>query len=87
MRYRIPSGPKNEDPGPLLGNLLIDKVFRTEVIHSLDLKSEGFDFCLEVTALVAFQRVPIMEVSTTYTPRSTAEEKKIRWLGGDHNLG
>lgn len=58
------------------------KVFRTEVIRRLPLKSEGFEFCPEVTALVALSGIPIVEVPISYHPRSVAEGKKIRWRDG-----
>lgn len=58
------------------------KVFRTEVLRSLPLKSEGFEFCPEVTALLALNRIPIVEVPISYRPRSVAEGKKIRWRDG-----
>jgi len=52
------------------------------VLRSLNLKSEGFEFCPEVTALVALQNIPIIEVPITYNPRTLAEGKKIRWHDG-----
>jgi glycosyltransferase involved in cell wall biosynthesis len=58
------------------------KVFRTEVLRGLNLQSNGFEFCPEVTALVALQGIPIVEVPITYRPRTPAEGKKIRWSDG-----
>lgn len=58
------------------------KVFRTELIRGLPLKSRGFEFCPEVTALLALRGVPIVEVPIAYHPRSLAEGKKIRWRDG-----
>ena len=58
------------------------KVFRAAIIRGLDLKSEGFEFCPEVTSLLARQGVAIHEVPISYHPRSVAEGKKIRWRDG-----
>lgn len=58
------------------------KVFRTEVLRLLPLRSEGFEFCPEVTALLALNRIPIVEVPISYRPRSIKEGKKIRWRDG-----
>ncbi len=58
------------------------KVFRTEIIRGLNLQSEGFEFCPEVTALVALSGVPITEVPISYRPRSREQGKKIRWRDG-----
>lgn len=58
------------------------KVFRTDLLRRLPLRSEGFEFCPEVTALVALNSVPIVEVPIAYHPRSVAEGKKIRWRDG-----
>ncbi len=58
------------------------KVFRAELIKRLPLRSEGFEFCPEVTALVALNQTPIVEVPIRYNPRSIGEGKKIRWRDG-----
>lgn len=58
------------------------KVFRSEVLRRFPLRSEGFEFCPEVTALVALNRIPIVEVPIRYNPRSIEEGKKIRWRDG-----
>jgi len=54
------------------------KAFRTELLKSLPLRCEGFEFCPEVTALVAKRGIRIREVPIRYYPRKTAEGKKIR---------
>jgi dolichol-phosphate mannosyltransferase len=54
------------------------KAFRSELLRSLPLKCEGFEFCPEVTALVARRGYRIHEVPIRYYPRSIAEGKKIR---------
>ena len=58
------------------------KVFKTEVIKNLDLKSEGFEFCPEVTAKLCRKGCKIKEVSISYHPRGFDEGKKICWLDG-----
>lgn len=58
------------------------KAFRRERIESLDLRCTRFEFCPEVTALLAVRGVPIKEVPIAYHPRSLEEGKKIRWHDG-----
>lgn len=55
------------------------KVFRTELLQSLPLQCEGFEFCPEVTARVRRRGERIVEVPVHYEKRSVAEGKKIRW--------
>jgi len=59
------------------------KLFRREMIQSLDLKEERFGFEAEVTAKIA--RVPnvrIYEVGISYYGRTFEEGKKIGWQDG-----
>lgn len=58
------------------------KMFRTDFLKELNLKSKGFDFCPEVTAKVLKRKVKIYEVPISYTPRLHNEGKKIRWHDG-----
>jgi len=58
------------------------KMFRTEIIKSLNLKCKGFEFCPEVTAKVRKKGIKIYEVPIQYHPRSIKEGKKIRWKDG-----
>lgn len=58
------------------------KVFKADLLKSLNLKQPGFDFCPEVTAKILRQGINIPEVPIGYTPRSIAEGKKIRWIDG-----
>lgn len=58
------------------------KVFRTDLLKSLPLKADGFDFCPEVTALVRRRGVRIHERPVEYTGRTHAEGKKVRWKHG-----
>ena len=58
------------------------KVFRADVIRSIHLRCEGFEFCPEVTAKVRKRGVRIHEVPITYHARSVGAGKKIRWWDG-----
>jgi dolichol-phosphate mannosyltransferase len=58
------------------------KVFKADVLKSLDLKCTGFDFCPEVTAKVRKRGFKIVEVPISYRGRSNEEGKKIRWQDG-----
>ena len=54
------------------------KMFRMDLLRSLDLQCEGFEFCPEVTAKVLRRGIPIPEIQIAYHPRSIEEGKKIR---------
>ena len=58
------------------------KLFKTEIIKSLNLKCERFEFCPEVTAKIAKRGYRIVEIPIAYYPRTVAEGKKINWLDG-----
>jgi glycosyltransferase involved in cell wall biosynthesis len=58
------------------------KVFKADLLKSLDLKCTGFDFCPEVTAKVRKRGYKIVEVPISYCGRSVGEGKKIRWRDG-----
>jgi glycosyltransferase involved in cell wall biosynthesis len=58
------------------------KVFDSQLLKSLDLKCQGFEFCPEVTAKVAKKGILIKELPISYYPRSIKEGKKIRWKDG-----
>ncbi len=58
------------------------KVFRTDLLRSLDLECEGFEFCPEVTAKLGLRRVAIAEVPVHYRARNVDEGKKVRWTDG-----
>ena len=58
------------------------KLFRTELLRSLDLECTGFEFCPEVTAKLGKRKVPILEVPIAYTARALDEGKKVRWTDG-----
>jgi len=58
------------------------KMFRADVIKSMNLECRGFEFCPEATAKAAKKGYRIYEVPISYKPRKIAEGKKIRWKDG-----
>lgn len=58
------------------------KVFKSEVLRSIDLKCNRFDFEPEVTAKVAKKRYRVYEVPISYSGRDYSEGKKIGWKDG-----
>lgn len=59
------------------------KLFRSEVVKSLDLKEQRFGFEPEVTAKVSrYPKVRIYEVGISYYGRTYEEGKKIGWRDG-----
>jgi glycosyltransferase involved in cell wall biosynthesis len=58
------------------------KLFRRDLLSSLDLGCVGFEFCAEVTARIARKGIPICEVPIAYRPRPFREGKKIRAKDG-----
>ena len=58
------------------------KVFRRELLQSLDLREDGFGFEPEVTAKLAHRHCRIYEVGISYSGRTYAEGKKIGWRDG-----
>ncbi|MFH0852567.1 MAG: glycosyltransferase family 2 protein [bacterium] len=55
------------------------KMFKTELLKSINLECQRFEFCPEVTAKVAKRKIPIYEVPISYSPRHKNEGKKIGW--------
>lgn len=55
------------------------KAFKREVIQSIELKCERFEFCPEVTVKVLKKGEKIIEVPVTFTARTFEEGKKIGW--------
>ncbi|QYK54825.1 MAG: glycosyltransferase family 2 protein [Fimbriimonadaceae bacterium] len=55
------------------------KAVRTDLLKSLELECQRFEFCPEVTAKVIRLREQILEVPVKYVPRSVEAGKKIRW--------
>jgi len=58
------------------------KVFKKEVIQSIELTEDRFGFEPEVTAKVARRGDRIYEVGISYSGRTYAEGKKIGWRDG-----
>lgn len=76
----------------LLSNMLTDldltdietcyKVFRREIIQSIEIEEDRFGFEPEITAKIAKTRCRIYEVGISYYGRTYAEGKKIDWKDG-----
>jgi len=58
------------------------KVFKRQVLDSIDLKCNRFGFEPEFTSKVAKQKFRIYEVPISYSGRDYAEGKKIGWKDG-----
>ena len=58
------------------------KMWKTEIIKSIDIKSNKFNFEPEVTAKVLKKRIRIYEVPISYAGREYEEGKKISWKDG-----
>lgn len=58
------------------------KVFRTEVLKGIDLKSKRFGFEPEITMKLARKRCRFYEVPISYHGRTYEEGKKITWKDG-----
>ena len=58
------------------------KVFKREVIQSIELTEDRFGFEPEVTAKIAQRRDRVYEVGISYSGRTYAEGKKIDWRDG-----
>jgi dolichol-phosphate mannosyltransferase len=54
------------------------KVFKADILKSLDLQCRGFEFCPEVTAKILKRGIKIHEVPISCTPRTIKGGKKIR---------
>jgi dolichol-phosphate mannosyltransferase len=54
------------------------KMVHRTLLPRLELQSDGFEFCPEITAKIIRLEVPIHEIPIHYDPRSEAEGKKIR---------
>ena len=58
------------------------KLFRREIIQSIELKENRFGFEPEVVAKVAQRHCRVWEMAISYRPRSVEEGKKINWKDG-----
>ncbi len=81
-KYRVAVHVMNALTRLLYGIRLTDvntcyKILSSELYLNLDLRSERFNFCAEVTAKLARNGVCIHEVPIRYHPRGKKEEKKL----------
>ena len=58
------------------------KVFKADILRSIKLDYDRFEFCPEVTAKVSKIGYKIKELPMNYYPRSFAEGKKLNWVDG-----
>lgn len=58
------------------------KLFRSDIIKSIDIKSDRFNFEPEITAKVLKNGIRIYEVPISYAGREFSEGKKITWRDG-----
>lgn len=58
------------------------KMFHADLLKSLNLQCQRFEFCPEVTAKIARKGIKIHEVPINYYPRRKNEGKKINWKDG-----
>ena len=71
----------------LFGSRLTDmetayKVMRREALAGIRLRTVGFDIEPELTAKLLLAGRRIVEVPISYTPRTTEQGKKMRWVDG-----
>jgi dolichol-phosphate mannosyltransferase len=83
-KYRLAVSMLNMLVRLLYGRRLSDeatcyKAMPTALFGALDLHSQRFELCAEITAKVCRLRLPILEVPISYQPRTAAEGKKIGW--------
>ncbi|HEX2973937.1 MAG TPA: glycosyltransferase [Tepidisphaeraceae bacterium] len=62
------------------------KAFRTEVLKTIPIRSNGFGIEMEITAKVAKRGMRVYEVPISYDGRTYLEGKKITWRDGVHAL-
>ena len=58
------------------------KVFRSDIVKNISLKSPRFGFEPEITAKIARLKVRVHEYPISYFPRTYLEGKKISWKDG-----
>lgn len=58
------------------------KMVRTDLMKSLRLECERFEFCPELVAKLGRNGIKIHEIPIAYYPRKFEEGKKIRWIDG-----
>ena len=67
---------------PMTDEATCYKAFKTDILQSIPLTCRRFEFCPEVTAKALRRGYRIVEVPISYTARSLADGKKIRWTDG-----
>ena len=63
------------------------KIFRADLLKSMNLTSQRFGVEVEMTAYIAKLKVRVVELPISYQPRTRAEGKKIGWKDGVAALG
>jgi glycosyltransferase involved in cell wall biosynthesis len=58
------------------------KVFRTELLKSITIRSNRFNFEPEITAKIARRKARVVEIPISYWGRDYSEGKKIGWVDG-----
>ena len=58
------------------------KMFRRDLIQSIELCEDRFGFEPEITAKIAARKVRVYEVGISYTGRTYEDGKKIGWRDG-----
>ena len=58
------------------------KIFRADLLQSMQLRSQRFGIEVELTAYVAKTRVRVYELPISYFPRTRLQGKKINWRDG-----
>jgi glycosyltransferase involved in cell wall biosynthesis len=58
------------------------KIFRTDLVQAMNLKSQRFGIEVELTAYIAKIRTRIFELPISYFPRTQLQGKKINWKDG-----
>jgi len=58
------------------------KLVPTSLIRELNLTSNGFEICSEMTAKLGLRRTQVSNVPVLYDPRTFSQGKKIRWKDG-----
>jgi dolichol-phosphate mannosyltransferase len=58
------------------------KLLPTSTLRAMQLNSIGFEGCIEITAKLMQNRIPIIRIPVTYRPRSRRDGKKLSWTYG-----
>lgn len=58
------------------------KVFKSDLLKSIPLQCNGYEFCPEITAKILNRGIRIYEMPISYHPRTVKEGKKATWKDG-----